>query len=190
MTMNIDYWMFQQVNQLAERFSLLDQLMAFFTEYGPMLLVAMLVWIFLFNRGDRTLQRQTVLLALAIVALAIGLNKCIELFYFRSRPFVTHDVILLIEKSAKSTSFPSNHSAGAFAIAFAFLWKRRKFGIVLLGVAVLMAFSRVFVGVHYPADVLTGALIALIATAILKWQSPRLEQLFSWGTNLLLKRKT
>ena len=164
--------------------------MVVFTEYGPLLFVCMLFGLFFIRFGsDHVVQRKTVLLAVIIVALTIGLNKCIEFFYFRPRPFVTHDVILLIEKSAESTSFPSNHSAGAFAIAFAFLWIQRKFGIVLLGIATLMAFSRVFVGVHYPADVITGAFIACIATAIVKWQSPRLYELYSRSLNFFQKGK-
>ncbi|WP_330295242.1 phosphatase PAP2 family protein [Streptomyces sp. NBC_00503] len=65
-------------------------------------------------------------------------------------------------------SFPSNHAAIASAAAFALLLVSRRLGLIALAGAILMAASRVWVGVHYPHDVLigfaVGALVALLAT--------------------------
>ncbi|UZM96955.1 phosphatase PAP2 family protein [Lysinibacillus sp. MHQ-1] len=74
-----------------------------------------------------------------------------------------------MKKSNLDPSFPSNHAAGAFALAFALLWKRKKIGAVLLVMACLMALSRIFIGVHYPLDVLAGACIGLGVTYIVMW---------------------
>ncbi|HHY73229.1 MAG TPA: phosphatase PAP2 family protein [Bacillus bacterium] len=98
--------------------------------------------------------------------------------YFRPRPFVTYAVNLLSDKLNTDPSFPSNHSTGAFALAFALFWQRRKMGIVLIALAVCMALSRIFIGVHYPLDVAAGALIAFIVTFVVMSQRRLLEPLF------------
>lgn len=68
-------------------------------------------------------------------------------------------------------SFPSNHATLAGALAVTTLLLSRRLGLIALPLAVLAAFSRVFVGVHYPHDVaaglLLGALVALVATPLL-----------------------
>ncbi|MCX5068602.1 phosphatase PAP2 family protein [Micromonospora lupini] len=68
-------------------------------------------------------------------------------------------------------SFPSNHATLAGALAITTLLLSRRLGLVALPLAVLAAFSRVFVGVHYPHDVaaglLLGALVAMVATPLL-----------------------
>lgn len=63
-------------------------------------------------------------------------------------------------------SFPSNHSAiaGAAAVALAIAWPR--IAVLTVPMAVLMAFSRVFVGVHYPHDVLTGLVVGALVAAV------------------------
>ena len=64
------------------------------------------------------------------------------------------------------SSFPSNSAAAAFAIAAAVWCVNRRIGTVLFIAAAIYGFSRVYVGVHYPADILGGAAIALIVTAL------------------------
>lgn len=59
-------------------------------------------------------------------------------------------------------SFPSNHAAGAFAVFSAWCFRERRHYIVLLGFAAIIGVSRVYIGVHYPLDVVAGAMIGLI----------------------------
>jgi len=84
------------------------------------------------------------------------LSYIIELFWFRARPFVSENLIPLIEKSATSKSFPSDHTAAAFFVAY-LLFTHRKSWWWALVLAGLVGLSRIAVGVHYPSDVLVGA---------------------------------
>ena len=79
----------------------------------------------------------------------------------RVRPVFAHPELVrfLLEKQARSPSMPSAHAANSFAAAVV-LWEfRRSVGWVALGLAVLVSYSRPYVGVHYPSDILVGALL-------------------------------
>ena len=79
-----------------------------------------------------------------------------------------------------SYSFPSGHTASAFAAAIALLWHNRKWGIPVTIFAALMGFSRIYVEVHYCTDVIagvvSGAICALVAVAIVKFLYPAVEK--------------
>lgn len=94
----------------------------------------------------------------------------------------------LISKPS-SFSFPSGHTASAFAAAFAFLWYDRKWGFPTVIFAALMGFSRIYVQVHYCTDVLfgilTGAISAFIALIIVKHLFPVVDK----GISKLLKNE-
>ncbi|MBI3099131.1 MAG: phosphatase PAP2 family protein [Planctomycetes bacterium] len=78
----------------------------------------------------------------------------------RRRPYIAHDVIEnLVEES--TPSFPSNHSLALYTVAFALGWCFPKLRGVALAWATLIAFTRIYVGVHYTSDVLGGAFLAV-----------------------------
>jgi undecaprenyl-diphosphatase len=90
-------------------------------------------------------------------------NQGIGELFFRPRPFAAIATVrLLINKSALDKSFPSDHAALAFALAGAILLINRRWGWTFIAIAALISIARVYVGVHYPSDVLAGALIGLI----------------------------
>ncbi len=176
--MKLDYKFFEMINQFAGENTTLDQFVLLFSKYGPILFGAVFIWLWFSKSGSKDENRKLVLFALTITVLTLGIDKVIEMSYFRPRPFVSHAVTLLVEKSSTDPSFPSNHAAGSFALAFALFWKQRKAGSILLIMAVFMALSRLFIGVHYPADVLAGAFIALTVTLIVISQRRLLDPLF------------
>lgn len=176
--MNLDFRLFEFVNQFAGRNDLIDQFVLLFSKYGPLLFGFLFVWIWFSKKGDRLENRTFVLLALTIVLLTLCTNKVLEYSFFRERPFVHHSVTLLIEKSIDDPSFPSNHAAGAFAIAFAIFWRNKKLGLLVMIFALFMAISRLFVGVHYPLDVMVGMMIALFFTLFIIWNEEKLQQPF------------
>ena len=84
----------------------------------------------------------------------------------RPRPFVVNDAIqTLIKQPSAYKSFPSGHTSGSFAAAFAlYRGVSKKIGIPVLILAGLIAVSRLYVGVHYPTDVLAGVAVGLLCS--------------------------
>jgi membrane-associated phospholipid phosphatase len=102
------------------------------------------------------------------VLIAVAVNQPIVHAAHEARPYTGHpDVLVLVARSA-DLSFPSDHSVMAGAAAAGLLLVSRKIGLVAVVAALLMAFARVYVGAHYPGDVLAGLLIGA-AVAILGW---------------------
>lgn len=100
----------------------------------------------------------------AIVIGALITNVTLKNLVARTRPYeVVEGLVLLIEKQ-RDYSFPSGHTCASFA-AVGVYWRMlpKKFGIPLVILAAMIAFSRLYVGVHYPTDVLAGLLIGLFA---------------------------
>lgn len=155
-----DYRVFRLINGFAGAAGWLDVTMVLLAEYAPLLFVATLLWLWVApSRGPQKLQdRLAVGRALAAAGLALGLGQIIAWGFPRPRPFQDHMVRLLIARSS-DPSFPSDHALAAFAIAAALASTHRRTSIGLFGFATLLAIARVFVGTHYPMDVLGGALL-------------------------------
>ena len=106
----------------------------------------------------------TVLLSLLINLLIT--NITLKDLVARPRPFVVNDLIHpLVGGVNKYTSFPSGHTSGSFSAMFAlYRWVPKKIGIPALILAGLVAISRLYVGVHYPTDVLGGLVVGFICS--------------------------
>lgn len=84
----------------------------------------------------------------------------------RRRPSVHIQGFTALVQSPDAFSFPSGHTAAAIALAVAWAGQGHGLGGLMAGVATLIAFSRVYLGVHYPLDVMAGALIGLLSGAL------------------------
>jgi undecaprenyl-diphosphatase len=110
--------------------------------------------------------------AAASLAVALLVTHLLAGVVDRPRPFVAHPgTIHAFLAHAADPGFPSEHSAAAFAIATAVALRVRSWGAILFALAALLAAGRVFLGLHYPSDVLAGAVIGA-ATAALLWIPP------------------
>jgi undecaprenyl-diphosphatase len=85
-------------------------------------------------------------------------------FFFRLRPFaIGQGNYLPIDQNSAEPSMPSGHAALFFALATAVYFYNKKLGIFLFISAFLISISRVFVGVHWPSDILAGALVGIFS---------------------------
>jgi undecaprenyl-diphosphatase len=98
--------------------------------------------------------------ALASAGVALLANQAIGHLWDRTRPFAAHPgAVHLLAARSGDPSFPSDHAAAAFAIALAVFAVSARAGAVFLLAATAIAVSRVALGLHYPSDVLAGALV-------------------------------
>jgi len=158
----VDYNAFKAINGLSGS-SFPDSVMKLLASDLPGVLVAVVALSFLIPwRRLREERRSGAVLATAAAGLALLIAQPIAHLVDRARPYVSHPghVHLLISRS-HDPSFPSDHAAGAFALAFGVWLYDRTIGTVLLVVAALLAFARVYVGTHYPGDVIAGALLGI-----------------------------
>ncbi|MEX0621897.1 MAG: phosphatase PAP2 family protein [Candidatus Woykebacteria bacterium] len=126
---------------------------------------------------------------LTISALSVGLvNLIIELsnqFFIRPRPFTQLPTNLLFYKPT-DPSFPSNAAAVGFALATSIFLIDKKLGTIALLLAFSYSLSRVYAGVHFPADVIVGALLGVLAVLFIA----QFKTLIKQSTRLLEKIQT
>lgn len=101
------------------------------------------------------------------ISMLIGLivtNLIIKNWVARIRPYELIEGLNLIIEKQKDFSFPSGHSTNSFACAWViFRMMRKRWGVPTLILAILIALSRLYVGVHYPTDVLAGVVIGILS---------------------------
>ena len=114
-------------------------------------------------------RRTGIMVAIGLLlGLLIG-NLMLKNLICRPRPcWISEDVGLLIA-SPKDYSFPSGHTLASFISAIVLIYENRKVGICAMVVACVMAFSRMYLFVHFPTDIIGGIILGwIIATAVVK----------------------
>jgi undecaprenyl-diphosphatase len=142
--------------------------------------------LYLFGRGKTPTQRQrnqnVVLIALAGVLIAIGVAWLIGQVYHRERPFVTFPYLHHLDVvSPDLNSFPSGHALVLFTAAGVvyFVGHHPYLSRLLLLIATVVVLARVVAGVHYPSDILAGALLGLGLAKLISWQSEWIDRQLS-----------
>ena len=164
----MDYSLYRDINGLSGN-SFFDGLNKVFANDLPAVLVILVALVFLIPWAQRRAERRSgAVLATAAAALGLLINQPIAHAVNRLRPYLAHPAHahLLISRS-HDPSFPSDHATGGFALAFGIWLYDRTIGTVLLIIATALSFSRVYVGTHYPGDVVAGALIGMAAASAL-----------------------
>jgi len=161
----MDFRLEQWINAAGGHHHFLDVVMVALANWSEAAFIALvLTWLgfgVVAHRGD---ERRHAIAALLASGLALATNQLISMAWIRPRPFAAHpDHVHVLLSHTADASFPSDHVAAAMAIAVVLLSLHRSLGLTTLLLALLVGYARVFVGDHYPGDVVGGALVGLIA---------------------------
>jgi membrane-associated phospholipid phosphatase len=163
----MDTSLYRTVNRFADRTSWLHGPAVAYAKYGVVIFAGLLLlaWWRARQAGDLETEAR-IGWAGAATLIALGLGQIIGHLVDRARPYaVLPHVHVLVSKSA-DVSFPSDHALTVGAIAIGLWLVDHTLGWIAIALALLMAFTRVYVGAHYPTDVVAGLVIAgLIAAA-------------------------
>jgi Membrane-associated phospholipid phosphatase len=139
----------------------------------------------------RKTRRAAFCSAFALLGSLLLNNLCLKPLVNRTRPYEVIEALRLWKVSpAKDASFPSGHTAASVASAVALCgYLKKRWSIPLIVLALMIGFSRLYIGIHYPSDVLAGLLdgimLGLIAWAIERWMFRR----FEWYRNVADEKK-
>lgn len=149
------------INHWAGKSSLLDGVMIFcakYLVYAVFMLAVACLGYWVYRR-----QWRTAIYFFSTLVVSFILLKLASLLNVDHRPFMDHQLTQLVSH-APGKSFPSDHTTVTTAIAAGLLFVTpfKKLGVVVLGAAIMIGFSRIFVGIHYPADIIGGLITGLL----------------------------
>lgn len=175
----IDGSWFLDVTDFARHTAWLNGLLLDYSSFGAAVFAVAVWWI---ARGAGA-ARMTAALAVPAAA-AYLINDAIKLLVAERRPCFAYPDAFLLEKCPPATdySFPSNHAVVAAAMTAALFLINRRLGVVAAVATVIMGFSRVYVGGHYPHDVAVAVVVGVVvglatAKALGKYATPLVEKL-------------
>ena len=159
--MTLDTQLLYLLNSLAGQSPLLDRSILFFASDLAYLLVAIFIAFLFFSQYPRREKLQLFFVAaISSIIARYGVTELIRYFYYRPRPFIELSVNQLLPHTA--SSFPSGHATFFFAMATAIYLYNKKWGIGFFIAATLITVSRVIAGIHYPSDIIGGAVIGVL----------------------------
>jgi undecaprenyl-diphosphatase len=164
----MDASLFRVINDFAKHTHWLHPPMTSYAKYGIVLFALALGvgWLIGRHRSSTT-DIATVACTVAAVFAALALAQLIGHVIDRARPYdVMRSVEVLVDRT-KDFSFPSDHATAVGAVAGGLWWLQRRLGVLVSTLAVLMAIARVYVGAHYPGDVLAGLALGAGTAAII-----------------------
>jgi undecaprenyl-diphosphatase len=187
----VDTKVFLQINK--QHYAPLDQFMILITQFGREL-VWPIVIVILFTSGGATEKKAALIMALAMIIL-IPIGVLMKEIVARPRPFIPESEFILAADS--KYAYPSGHSlivAAGATVSVAVLyrnpsWKMKAVSIALAVEASIVCFSRIYVGAHYPLDVLGGILLGVGISLLLLSYTSTIEKLQTTISKFLLSRR-
>ena len=166
-------WLLEKDGQLLlwlkETFShpVLDDIMIFISSLGNkgMIWIAIGVLFLLFGFVNKKWRTRGLLVLFSLLANFLACNVVLKPLVDRTRPYYVlgYDPVI---PPVGDPSFPSGHTSASFAAATAIYAINKKWGIAAYVFAVLMGFSRLYLGVHFPLDVFCGAIVGTVAAKL------------------------
>ncbi|MDW3191707.1 MAG: phosphatase PAP2 family protein [Cytophagales bacterium] len=163
-----DYQVFSLINGSGSAF--IDVVMILLSD--KVIWIPLYLWI-IFKLTEQYEYRVLWVLVPIILAVTISdqvTSSFMKPFFERLRPCrdpLLADTVNIVSRCGGKYGFASSHAANTMALAsLCWLYLRNRFGIALFGWAVLVGFSRIYLGVHFPGDVIVGALVGFLAATI------------------------
>ncbi|WP_367397310.1 phosphatase PAP2 family protein [Clostridium sp. MSJ-8] len=144
--------------------SLLDNVMPLFTHLGDAGIIWIIITVYLLI--IKKYRKYGVIMLLALGLDVLVCNVLLKELVGRARPFEVRPYIDIIINKPKDPSFPSGHTAIAFAAASVLCYMDRRTGIFAIIIASIIAFSRLYLYVHYPTDVLAGIIVGILCGVV------------------------
>lgn len=162
----MNYWLFSLINDMANQSIVLDALMIVISKVVPYIYIFILAGLYMqgFRTRNFKLRGESFATGVLFVICLLGSFILGSMFY-ENRPFVDHTVVLIVNHVADA-SFPSDHAVGTMALACGILFYRWNLGTWMVYGSILVGISRVFVGNHYPGDILGAFMLVWILTAL------------------------
>lgn len=148
---------------LNNQSQLADLLMIFGAEF---LIYLMLILAFILAVRGKIPERKSLILFLISFPILVLLIKFIHLFLFEPRPYITNNILPLITHKEADASFPSRHASIMSAIAFAYWYYKSRWTPLFLLSLIWVGIARIYVGVHYPIDILGGIIFGITSLLI------------------------
>ena len=153
--------LFRIINNLANKNAVLDKIMIFFSTDVPYIFMAIIAIVFIVGLTQKNCScRKAAVNTFVITAINLILSFIIGNIYYVDRPFV-HNKVNLLVPHVQDSSFPSDHATGTMSIALGLEKYNKVLSIILTIISILVGFSRVYVGNHYPMDVV-GAYVMVV----------------------------
>ena len=173
--------MFELLNSLAGKSEWLDIIIIFGATLLPYLIYSA-AFIFLMRSRKIILE-----VLVAVILSRFLITEIIRFFYNRPRPFQEAFVYQLFSHDP-GYAFPSGHAAFFFALAAAIFLYHKGWGSLFFAAAFLISISRVIAGIHWPSDILAGALIGVVSAWVVHYfvnRSSRTFQAIAWKKELI-----
>ncbi len=172
--MSLDTQFFYLLNSLAGQSQLLDGIVVFLASYLAYVLIIAFLAFVLFSQYQRREKLQILFVAgVSTIIARFGVAELIRLFYQRPRPFSALDNVHQLLTN-NEWSFPSGHATFFFALATVVYLYNKKWGVGFFIASIFMTTSRVVAGIHYPSDIIGGAIIGIAIACAVSYFSRKL----------------
>lgn len=176
---NFDFWVLNSIQETLQC-GFLDTIMPVLTHLGHGVIWTILGWILIFTKKYRF---NGISIITALTVTVIISEFIIKPLFLRERPYMMNPDFVLLIPEPSGTSFPSSHTSTSFASALQFFGINRKAGIAAMIFAAVVAFTRLYLYVHFPTDIIGGIILGLVMGFVVMIAGKKIQNKISERTS-------